>query len=328
MRFRFFLLLLSCLLLFPVYGEEIKTETGGEFFYSDPYIMYSIRKALYEDMDVGRFNFSVNSTQAVVEISGEVDNDRASFKAGTIALSIPGVKQINNKITINPALTPRPFIRSDKEINNDVEKKLSVTKRVRSYRLECVTIARRVSMKGEVDSLDAEIAALELARSIEGVESVRSRITIDSRVNDGYIFVATKLLMIADPRINGFRIHINVEDGIIILRGNVDDEEAREIAINKARGIAGSKGVISYIEINEEVALEKTIVADNTIVEEVNRTLKSDEELSKYDIKAICSDGIVTLSGTVDSREKVLAAVEKVSVVPGVRAVKSELEIK
>ncbi|MEQ8224614.1 MAG: BON domain-containing protein, partial [Candidatus Eremiobacterota bacterium] len=135
-------------------------------------------------------------------------------------------------------------------------------------------------------------------------------------------------LMVADPRINGFGIHIDVEDGIIILRGNVDSEDTRQIAINKARGIAGSKGVISYLEINETVTLDKPAVSDTTLTAQVDELLKGDKDLSRYNIKPSCTNGIVTLSGTVDSRDIVLSAVEKVSTIPGVRAVKSELEIK
>lgn len=306
----------------------VAEDTKGEFFYSDPYIMYSVRKALYEDMSAGRFELPVTSDAGTVTISGEADSEETAKIAEDIAIKVSGVKKVNNTIVINPSLKTKPFLKKDKEINDEVTKKLSTVKRVKSYKLDTVTIGGRVTIKGRVDSLDAEIASLEIARSVEGVTSVRSKIEVDSGVNDGYTFVATKLLMVADPRINGFGIHIDVEDGIIILRGNVDSEDTRQIAINKARGIAGSKGVISYLEVNETVTLDKPAVSDTTLTAQVEELLNGDKDLSKYNIKASCTNGIITLSGTVDSRDIVLSAVEKVSTVPGVRAVKSELEIK
>jgi hyperosmotically inducible protein len=327
MSVKFFTFLIVCFLLcsnFISFAEDTK----GEFFYSDPYIMYSVRKALYEDMSAGRFELPVTSETGTVTMSGEVDSEETAKIAENIAVKIAGVKKVNNNILINPSLKAKPFLKKDKEINDEVAKKLSTVKRVKAYKLDTVTIGGRVTIKGRVDSLDAEIASLEIARSVEGVTSVRSKIDVDSGVNDGYTFVAIKLLMVADPRINGFGIHIDVEDGIIILRGNVDSEDTRQIAINKARGIAGSRGVISYLEVNETVTLDKPAVSDTTLTVQVEEVLKGDKDLSKYNIKVSCTNGIVTLSGTVDSRDIVLSAVEKVSTIPGVRAVKSELEIK
>ncbi|MEQ8168308.1 MAG: BON domain-containing protein [Candidatus Eremiobacterota bacterium] len=327
MSVKFFIFLIVCFLLcsnFIAFSEDSK----GEFFYSDPYIMYSVRKALYEDMVTGRFELPVTSEAGTVTISGEADCEETSETAEAITGNVAGVKKVNNNIIINPSLKTRPFLRTDKEINDEIAKKLSTVKRVKVYKLDTVTIGGRVTIKGRVDSLDAEIASLETARSVEGVTSVRSKMEVDSGVNDGYTFVATKLLMVADPRINGFGIHIDVEDGIIILRGNVDNEDTRQIAINKARGIAGSKGVISYLEINETVTLDKPAVSDTTLTAQVEELLKGDKDLSRYNIKPSCTNGIVTLSGTVDSRDIILSAVEKVSTIPGVRAVKSELEIK
>ncbi len=324
---KFFIFVIVCFLLCSTvvcFAEDTK----GEFFYSDPYIMYSVRKALYEDMTAGKFELPVTSDAGIVTISGEVDCEETAKKVEDIAGKISGVKKVNNTIVINPSLKTKPFLKTDKEINDEVAKKLSTVKRVKAYKLDTVTIGGRVTIKGRVDSLDAEISSLEVARSVEGVTSVRSKIEVDSGVNDGYTFVATKLLMVADPRINGFGIHIDVEDGIIILRGNVDNEDTRQIAINKARGIAGSKGVISYLEINETVTLDKPAVSDTTLTAQVDELLKGDKDLSRYNIKPSCTNGIVTLSGTVDSRDIVLSAVEKVSTIPGVRAVKSELEIK
>lgn len=304
------------------------TGSGGEFFYSDPYIIYQARKKLYEDIKIGRFNFSVNSEIGVVSLEGEVDNEESLKLAGEIVISVSGVKELDNKLILNTALQEQFPVISDKEITEAVSKNLSTKKRVKIYRLECYTIGGRVTVEGIVDSLEAELIALETAREVKGVTSVKSNIDIDSAVSDGYILVAAKFLMIASPKAEGTKVNINVEDGIIILSGKVSSEESRESAINIARGIAGSRGVISYLEVKEEVFPDDEKVSDDILTGNIENALASDEVLSRYDIKVVCSDGIVTLFGTVDSRDIVLDAVEKVSSISGVRAVKSELEIK
>jgi hyperosmotically inducible protein len=169
---------------------------------------------------------------------------------------------------------------------------------------------------------------MEAARAVSGIKSVRSKIEISSGVSDGFLLFTTKLGMISDARINGFGIKVSVEDGIIILRGTVDDEHTRQIAINKAKGLAGAKGVISYLEVSEKISLDEPLIDDKVIITQIEDLLKTDKTLLLYNIKATSVNGIVTLSGTVDSRDTVLLAVEKVGAISGVRAVKSELEIK
>ena len=301
---------------------------GGDFFYSDPFVIYSARKALYNDLYIGRFDFTVKSKEGMVELEGEVDSESSSLKAEELVFKIPGVKSLDNKLIVNPSLSSKSPAVSDKEINNEVMDKLSKVKRVKIYNLESNTIGGRVTVEGTVDSIEGELAALEVARSVKGVVSVRSKISIDSSVSDGYILFATKFLLITDPRVNGFDVHLDVKDGIIILRGTVDNEETRELAVNKARGVAGSTGVISYLKIGEIVTLDEDKIADDKLADTVESTLKNDEDLGKYNIKAFSKDGLITLKGTVDSKETVIKAIEKVSSVSGVRAVKSELELE
>jgi len=311
----------------PLWGADITRDLeGGDFFYSDPFIIYSAKKALYNDLYTGRFDFTVKSTEGAVELEGEVDSDDTLKRADQIVMKVPGVKSLDTRVTVNPALSYKNPMIADTDINEKVTEQIAKTKRVNIYRLESATIGGRVTLKGVVDSLDGELAALEVARSVRGVTSVRSAISIDSSVSDGYILFATKFLLLTDPRINGLKIHLDVKDGVIILRGTVKDEESRDLAINKARGVAGSTGVISYLKVGEVVFLDEEKVADDTLAKTVEDALKNDEDLKSFDIKVTALDGVVTLKGTVDGKETVVKAIEKVSSINGVRAVKSELE--
>ncbi len=332
MRLKSYCALLFFVMVFfsqmPLWGADVSQglEGGGDFFYSDPFIIYSAKKALYNDLYTGRFDFTLQSTEGAVELEGEVDSDDTLKRAEQIVMKVPGVKSLDTRLTVNPALYYKNPMIADKDINEKVTEQIAKTKRVNIYRLESATIGGRVTLKGVVDSLDGELAALEVARSVQGVTSVRSAISIDSSVSDGYILFATKFLLLTDPRINGLKIHLDVKDGVIILRGTVKDEESRDLAINKARGVAGSTGVISYLKVGEVVFLDEEKVADDTLAKTVEDALKNDEDLKKFDIKVTALDGVVTLKGTVDGKETVVKAIEKVSSINGVRAVKSELE--
>jgi BON domain len=65
---------------------------------------------------------------------------------------------------------------------------------------------------------------------------------------------------------------------------------------------------------------------DRTIVSDIRGALRGDPSLRH--IRVQCQDGVVTLSGTVESRTEVSSAIEIAGGEPGVRTVISQLKIK
>ena len=64
----------------------------------------------------------------------------------------------------------------------------------------------------------------------------------NGRLNDSGLSDKVETELFADPSIPQGKININVEEGVVVLRGEVDDPGQREELIHKAEAIAGGVG--------------------------------------------------------------------------------------
>jgi osmotically-inducible protein OsmY len=100
---------------------------------------------------------------------------------------------------------------------------------------------------------------------------------------------------------------INVEtyDGIVTLSGTVDELLAKDRAVKVAQMVKGVRAVVDEIEV------EAPSRSDITLESEIAAALANDPATETYEVIVDASDGIVTLSGMVDSwQEKQVAAFE------------------
>ncbi len=91
---------------------------------------------------------------------------------------------------------------------------------------------------------------------------------------------------------------------------------------------AGSKIDQATAEVKEQAANVGDKIDDATITAKVKTALIGEPDLEALTIDVDTADGIVTLSGTVDSRTKVNRAVQVAQAVQGVRSVDNRLTVK
>ena len=73
-------------------------------------------------------------------------------------------------------------------------------------------------------------------------------------LNDSELSDKVETELFADPAIPQGKININVEEGVVVLRGEVDDDGQREELIRKAEAIAGVVRVDSLLHLPGEPA--------------------------------------------------------------------------
>lgn len=74
-------------------------ETVGEHF-DDAMLTAQVKTALIESPDTKAHEITVETNQGVVQLGGFVNNEKAKAAASTVARSVKGVKNVENKISI------------------------------------------------------------------------------------------------------------------------------------------------------------------------------------------------------------------------------------
>ena len=98
--------LLSGILLALVLLTACRTNVTPEQQVRDAEIVTRVKAKMAQEMGAGTLtNISVNSTNGVVTLSGQVDTAARKERAATIAKSIPNVTSVNNALQVTTTAT-------------------------------------------------------------------------------------------------------------------------------------------------------------------------------------------------------------------------------
>jgi osmotically-inducible protein OsmY len=155
---------------------------------------------------------------------------------------------------------------------------------------------------------------------------VRSMATdVKAGVTDSWVTSKTKIALFADERVKGRQISVETKNGMVMLRGKVDSDEAKMAAGDVAKRVEHVKGVRNELQIVPPADRPRVDTDDKAIMSMVEQRLKEDRQLKGAKINARVDSGIVTLTGEVKSLALCSRASEVLSDVPGVRAVRNDL---
>ncbi|MCA9454589.1 MAG: BON domain-containing protein, partial [Nitrospira sp.] len=140
----------------------------------DKDITVAIESRFLVDQTVPSNGIDVHTDNGVVMLSGEVPTLLARERAGKIVASIRGVQALINTIAVNP--TSRI---GDEEVRFKVIAALAADPASDSYEITVQVSQGRVMLTGTVESWQEKQLTEEVVRSVKGVQSLRSRITVN-----------------------------------------------------------------------------------------------------------------------------------------------------
>jgi len=147
---------------------------------------------------------------------------------------------------------------SDTAITAQVKAKLATDSSVKSADISVTTTNGVVTLEGSVSDAAAKSAAERTAKSVTGVTSVYNRLSTPSgtmtamkttagdaqdAMSDTWITTKVKSLLLADSDAKGFDVKVETKDGIVILEGALESQEAIAHVKDIAAGVEGVKGV-------------------------------------------------------------------------------------
>lgn len=172
--------------------------------------------------------------------------------------------------------------------------------------------------------------------------------------DDARIKEAIKQNFIADEKLSSADINVEVDEGVVTLRGKVLGHAEAQRALDVVKNVSGVVRVDNKLEVdttitNEDVEnrLDKkeenlqelknesepkrdlgTVVDDATITTGVKMKFAKDDVVRAYKIDVDTRAGEVTLTGEVKSELEAKRAIELAKTVEGVKEVKSVLVVK
>ena len=144
-------------------------------------------------------------------------------------------------------------------------------------------------------------------------------------MSDSWITSKTKIALFSDDRVKGSQVHVETTGGTVMLRGKVDDAEAKTAAGEIAKGIDGVKSVKNELQVVAPGNRKAVDADDKQITKSIADRFKQDPQLKNAKIDAKVNAGVVTLTGEVKSIGTSARASEVARGIPGVRSVKNDL---
>jgi len=296
----------------------------------DSAILYDINQALAIDSVTESWEIGVTVNEGIATLTGDVDSFAEKKIAGTITRGIKGIKGVKNDINIL-FLGTRP----DSEIQEEVTRRLKWDTLVDAVLVDVEVSNGKVILSGVVGSAAEHTRALTKSW-VAGVKVVdASSLEVNwwakdkqqqthavPILSDEEIEKAVKDSLLFDPRVKLFNVAVFVKNGFVTLSGVVDNLSAKRAAANDARNTLGVWSVKNHIKVRPGATPD-----DKTLTETINNVLTMDPVVERYEINITVDNGIVYLTGTVDSYFEKATADHIVSSITGVREVYNGLKI-
>jgi osmotically-inducible protein OsmY len=131
-----------------------------------------VRAALLaHDGDAMR-NVVVRTDQGIVELSGSVPSEGERAQVAQLAANVPGVRGIRNELRADAQTRRLSRAIDDDFITTRVKIALLANPITRAHQIDVTTVNGVVSLSGAVATNQERATASELARAVQGVQSV------------------------------------------------------------------------------------------------------------------------------------------------------------
>jgi osmotically-inducible protein OsmY len=216
-------------------------------------------------------------------------------------------------------------MKTDMQLQRDVIEELAWQPNVRETEIAVGARNGVVTLTGFVDSYAQKYAAARAVEAVRGVRAVADDLKV--RLPQSLVRSDTEIAHAAvsalkwDVEVPDARIKVLVDGGWISLDGAVDWQFQRSAAENAVRHLAGVKGVINRITVQQPK------VSAYEVNQRIEEALKRSAAVDADKISVEAREGKVVLRGTVRSWAEREDAERAAWAAPGVTEVNDELAV-
>ena len=172
------------------------------------------------------------------------------------------------------------------------------------------------------------VLCMFLAIIMGGCSSSKTQESTGQYIDDGTITSKVKSTLLANEGLAAYDINVKTYKGVVLLSGFVDSQQISNQAAADARSVSGVREVRNKLLVNNSAGSVKGYTHDTTITTNVKAAIVNDPRLSAFDINVKTYDGVVQLSGFVDSQQSAELAAADALKVAHVKRVVSSLIVK
>jgi osmotically-inducible protein OsmY len=317
---------------------------------SDPWITTKVKLALLTSEGVDGLDVNVDTVDGRVTLHGTAATANERAQAEQLARQIDGAREVRNLIQVVPAKVEEHVAAVDEAVSQNVKEALAADPGLEGSKVTVKSVHQGVVLLGgEAASLTAQLRAIETAHAVDGVRRVASEIRSPDRLadaeiwrdvdvaaaptgaraaaSDAWLTSAAKVRLLAAD-VSAFDVNVDTRGGVVTLFGTVGSEtekRAAETEVNKVDGVTSVRNELQVVAATQEEAVERR---DDDIRESVSRRLAARGELTNDDIEIQVENGVVRLTGEVDSQSDRLAALTTARTSEGVRRVIGDLRVE
>ncbi len=315
----------------------------------DAWITTKAKLALLTTEGVSATNVNVDTVDGRVTLHGTVDSAAEKAKAERIARSIEGARDVRNLLQVVKPTAQKEMAVSDADLKTRVSDALKKDAGLAASSIQVASVNKGVVLlSGTARTLSDTLRAVEIAARVDGVERVASEIESPDTLGDAEIWrdgkydmaaatrstardmwttSAVKWRLLANSTTPGFDINVDTEGGVVTLFGIVDSTAAKEAATSEARAVDGVKSVVNELQVVAPAEQSAVAASDSAIDEAVQERLDANARLQNASIKTDVKNGVVHLTGTVDSQSDRITALTVTRATHGVRGLVDDLKV-
>lgn len=147
--------------------------------------------------------------------------------------------------------------------------------------------------------------------------------------DDSGITAKVKKAFMDDNMLSSMDISVKTDNGVVALSGFVDSAEKKARAVDVAKRVEGVKSVQDQLNLKD--AKEGTVtgyMGDAATTAEIKAKLLATKDMPSTSVSVETVDGVVQLTGTVDTNAQIQEAERVAKMVDGVKSVKNDLKVK
>jgi osmotically-inducible protein OsmY len=315
----------------------------------DAWITTKVKLALFTTEGVPATDVNVDTIDGKVTLHGSVATAGEKAKAQDAARAVQGVQDVRNLLQIVKPSAHAAAKVADAQLTQDVSAALTKDAALADSDIEVASVNQgAVLLSGTAQTLSDSLRAVEIAARVDGVRRVASEIESPDELGDAEVWrdgqydaaaaagssakdmwttSAVKMSLLANSKTPGFDINVDTEAGRVTLFGVVDSQEAKKAAGAEAAKVDGVTGVANELQVVAPGQQETVAANDETIDAAVSKRLDANARLEGSDIEIDVKNGIVHLSGTVNSQSDRITALTMTRSTQGVRGLVDDLRI-
>jgi hyperosmotically inducible protein len=181
------------------------------------------------------------------------------------------------------------------------------------------------SALAETNTMDKAQSAAESA----GTKIDSSMNKVGNFMDDSAITAKVKAALVDDENIKSTDISVKTDKSVVTLSGFVESQTQAEQAVAVAKGVEGVTSVSDKLHVRDSKNTSaKGYAGDAATTSEIKAKLLADDIVPSRKVKVETTDGVVQLSGTVDSAAQSDRAESIAKAIDGVKSVKNDLKVK